>query len=592
MEIKKILGYYWPHIKEYKITYILLLVFYAIATVMNNVIGPIVYKRIIDITASGVVTPEVVQNLTYALYVLAGFIVAHTVSYRIADYMMVYSDSKVLKRLADVTFEKLQRHAQKFFADSFGGALVAKSKRFVDSFDTLQDIFIFNIWMNGLTMIGILASLAWFAPLIAVLFMAWLILFVLVAIYFVKRKIKKDLAKANAQSNTTGVLADIVTNVMNLKMFASSNREIDQFKKVTNLEEEKRYDAWRFMMHQFVAQGTLIATFEIIGMVVAVKLWVAGSITSGTILLIQVYLFSLFERVWNLGRNMTNAMSAIADAQEMVDIFETPIDVQDIAKPEKCKIKEGAIEIKDISFSYHPAPGGAGQVHEGIFNNFSLSVKSGEKIGLVGHSGSGKTTITKLLLRFMDVDGGEIRIDGQNIAKISQDDLRRNISYVPQDPILFHRSLRENIAYGKSDATQDEIVAAAKAANAHDFITELPEGYDTLVGERGIKLSGGERQRVAIARAMLKDAPILILDEATSALDSISERHIQEAFSRLMQGRTTLAIAHRLSTIQKMDRIVVFSKGTIVEQGTHAELTKNTGVYAELWKEQSSGFIN
>jgi ATP-binding cassette subfamily B protein len=260
--------------------------------------------------------------------------------------------------------------------------------------------------------------------------------------------------------------------------------------------------------------------------------------------------------------------------------------------------------VNNINFSYHEEkdnkednPGTQIAVQNktvkptGLFNKFSLSVKSGEKIGLVGHSGSGKTTITKLLLRFMDVQSGEILIDGQDISKIKQDDLRRNISYVPQDPILFHRSLRENIAYGKSDASQEEIVAASKAANAHDFITSLPEGYDTLVGERGIKLSGGERQRVAIARAMLKDAPILILDEATSALDSISERHIQEAFERLMKGRTTLAIAHRLSTIQKMDRIVVFSNGKISEQGTHSELTKNSGVYAELWQEQSSGFI-
>ncbi len=335
-----------------------------------------------------------------------------------------------------------------------------------------------------------------------------------------------------------------------------------------------------------VYQMIMVSIAEIGALFVAVKLWIAGSITIGVIILMQMYLFQIFRIVWNMGRQMTAMVNAFADAKEIVDIFETDVDVQDITKPEVCRIKEGKIDIQNINFSYHKDQGG-----KNLFRDFSLSVKSGERIGLVGHSGSGKTTITKLLLRFMDVDSGDILIDGQNISKIKQDDLRSNISYVPQDPILFHRSIKENIAYGNSDATDVEIVEAAKSANAHEFISELPNGYDTVVGERGAKLSGGERQRVAIARAILKDAPILILDEATSALDSISERHIQEAFSRLMHGRTTLAIAHRLSTIQKMDRIVVFDKGKIVEQGTHTDLTNKGSLYAELWKEQSSGFI-
>ena len=212
-------------------------------------------------------------------------------------------------------------------------------------------------------------------------------------------------------------------------------------------------------------------------------------------------------------------------------------------------------------------------------------------MGLVGHSGAGKTTITKILLRFADVSHGVVSIDGQDIRSMRQDDLRRTISYVPQEPLLFHRTLKENIAYGKPDASDDEITAVAKKAHAHEFIKKLPKGYDTLVGERGIKLSGGERQRVAIARAMLKDAPILILDEATSSLDSISEKHIQEALGELMKGRTTIVIAHRLSTIQKMDRILVVENGHIVEEGTHQELVLSDGVYGAFWKQQAGGFI-
>ena len=223
--------------------------------------------------------------------------------------------------------------------------------------------------------------------------------------------------------------------------------------------------------------------------------------------------------------------------------------------------------------------------------DFNLIIKPGERIGLVGHSGAGKSTITKLLLRFADALEGSIVIDNQDIKNVTQNDLRKVISYVPQEPILFHRSIKENIAYSKPDATKEEIIEVAKKAHAHEFIEKLPQGYDTLVGERGIKLSGGERQRVAIARAMLKDSPILMLDEATSSLDSISEHYIQDAFNELMKGKTTIVIAHRLSTIQKMDRIIVLDKGKIVEQGTHKELLELNGSYAELWNHQTGGFL-
>jgi ATP-binding cassette subfamily B protein len=226
-----------------------------------------------------------------------------------------------------------------------------------------------------------------------------------------------------------------------------------------------------------------------------------------------------------------------------------------------------------------------------LFEKLSLRIQSGEHIGLVGKSGGGKTTITKLLLRFLDIQNGSIKIDGQDIAQVTQESLRRKIAYVPQEPLLFHRSLAENISYGKPGADQKEIEKVARMAHAHEFIKDLAHGYDTLVGERGVKLSGGQRQRIAIARAMLKDAPILVLDEATSALDSESEVLIQDALWKLMEGRTAIVIAHRLSTIQKMDRIIVMDDGKIVEEGTHKELTAQKGVYASLWDHQTGGFI-
>jgi ATP-binding cassette subfamily B protein len=270
----------------------------------------------------------------------------------------------------------------------------------------------------------------------------------------------------------------------------------------------------------------------------------------------------------------------------MAQILEIKPEIADPKKPRKFTPKSADVSFEDIDFRYQDA-----NKDDYLFRDLSIAIKSGEKIGLVGHSGSGKTTITKLLLRFMDIQGGRILIDGQDISKVKQTELRKYISYVPQEPLLFHRSLRENIGYGKLNATNQEIIEAAKQANAHEFVEQLSEGYDTLVGERGIKLSGGQKQRVAIARAMIKDAPILVLDEATSALDSESEQLIQDALWKLMAGRTAIVIAHRLSTIQKMDRILVMDNGRILEDGSHTELIAAKGKYAELWAHQSGGFI-
>ena len=280
---------------------------------------------------------------------------------------------------------------------------------------------------------------------------------------------------------------------------------------------------------------------------------------------------------------LTKAIKSLTDMQEVVDIFDSPIDIVDPKKPEILKIREGQIVFKNVFFAYK---GG-----NPVLKNFSLEISPGERVGLVGHSGAGKSTITKLLLRFADTTEGSIIIDGQDIKNITQNDLRSVVSYVPQESILFHRTIGENIMYSGPDVAKDKMIDVARKAHADEFISKLPRGYETLVGERGVKLSGGERQRIAIARAMLKDSPILVLDEATSSLDSISESYIQDSFNELMKGKTTIVIAHRLSTIQKMDRIVLIDKGQIVEEGTHKELLDKNGMYADLWNHQTGGFL-
>src|SRR3989344_3673316 len=330
-------------------------------------------------------------------------------------------------------------------------------------------------------------------------------------------------------------------------------------------------------------QHILIIIVQSVTLYLMIMLWLQGKISTGTIVLIETYMVMVSNDLWEFGNSLTRFMKSTADMKEMVDIFEITPDILDLKNPEALKIKNGHIVFKDVSFKY--------QSGQEVFNNFNLDIKPGERVGLVGHSGAGKSTITNLVLRFVDVVDGSIIIDGQDIRNVTQDDLRSTISFVPQESVLFHRTIRENISYGKQNATDEEIISAAKKAHADEFISKLHKKYDTFVGERGVKLSGGERQRVAIARAMLKDSPILILDEATSSLDSVSESYIQDAFNELMKGKTTMVIAHRLSTVQKMDRIIVLDHGKIAEEGTHKELLDKNGVYAELWSHQTGGFL-
>src|SRR3989339_1063971 len=317
----------------------------------------------------------------------------------------------------------------------------------------------------------------------------------------------------------------------------------------------------------------------------AVKVWQAGSITVGDFILIQSYLIIIFEKFFGFGRVIRDFYESLADAEEMTEILNMPYDIQDVKNAKTLQVTTGKIEFKDVSFAYNKT--------REIIKKMDLVIKPQEKIALVGSSGAGKSTIVKLLLRQHDISGGKILIDGQNIAKCTQESLWQNVSLVPQDPMLFHRSIMENIRYAKPDASDEEVMSVAKQANAHDFILNLSDGYNTLVGERGIKLSGGERQRVAIARAILKNSPILILDEATSSLDSKSEKLIQDALGNLMKGKTVIIVAHRLSTIMNSNRILVIEQGGILEQGSHKVLLKKkNGIYRNLWDIQVGGFKN
>jgi ATP-binding cassette subfamily B protein len=306
----------------------------------------------------------------------------------------------------------------------------------------------------------------------------------------------------------------------------------------------------------------------------------SGAIAIGTIVIAISFTGDVIGKLWNFNNILRNFSRVFGDSYEMTLILGEKNEVADQPNAEKLRVSVGEIKFDDISFTH--ADG-----QDAVFHHLDLTIEPGQRVGLVGRSGSGKTTLTKLLLRFADVNSGVIEIDGQNIAAVTQVSLRHNIAYVPQETTLFHRTIAENIAYGRPDATRDEIIRAAKLANAWEFIKDLPKGLDTLTGERGVKLSGGQRQRVAIARAILKDAPILVLDEATASLDTESEKLIQEALGRLMKGRTSIIIAHRLSTVAELDRIIVLDDGQIIEDDSHARLIAEGGIYSQLWNRQT-----
>ena len=580
---KTIISYFWPHIIKYKKSFFFTFVFYGLATIISGSIVPLYYKEIIDVISLGD-TFQNKENLLMSLFVkLALFILSYNLFFRTADFLMVFCQTGILRDLRNYSFDKVTEHSYVFFANNFAGGLVAKMKRFVMAFENIHDSVVFIFWMIGVKLLSIIAILFWMMPILGLVFSIWCVAYVLMTIYLIKKKVKYDLASAEDDSLVTARLSDVISNILNIKLFTSKEKEYESF---TALSEKERMDqakSWKMNNVIFACQGFFLMALEITGMYFVIRLWLNSVVSAGFVVLIQIYLGGIFASIWHLGRAIATFYKALSSASEMIEIFEKTPDIVDVPSPETFAIKNGEIVFENMFFGY-------GEKNP-VFENFNLKALAGEKIGLVGRSGSGKSTLTKLLLRFVDVNGGTIKIDGQNIATLRQFDLRNNIAYVPQDTILFHRTLKENIAYGNDQATDEEIIEASKKAHAHEFISSFPNGYDTLVGERGVKLSGGERQRVAIARAMLKKAPILILDEATSSLDTISEKYIQDSFEQLIKGRTTIVIAHRLSTVQKMDRIIVLEKGKIAEEGKHKELLDKGGIYSDLWKYQTNGFL-
>ncbi len=481
-------------------------------------------------------------------------------------------------------FRHLRGHSQRFFNNYFSGSLAQKINQAGRATDgSLGDIF-WNVYVAICVGVFGLILLVTVSPIIALIEVPILGLFLFVATKFIKKGLPKHKEYADARSRTTGQLTDTVGNMNSVITYVGQRREQERIYSVCLSENEKNRASWRYQEWVRVFNDFAISFIVVFMMGVGIVFWSRGIASVGDIAMIFTLTQSLAQQTKNVSQRMLDISENVGDIKDAIGIIGVDHDVVDKSGATVLERVRGDIAYENVSFLY---PEGDGR----LFRNLDVRIPAGERVALVGASGSGKTTFARMLLRMYDVESGCIRVDGHDIRSVTQASLRENIAVVNQETDLFHRTLYENIAYGKPSATLEEVKDAARRAYIHEFISSLPAGYETYVGERGVKLSGGQKQRVAIARAILKDAPILLLDEATSSLDSESEYHIQKALEPLTKGRTVIAAAHRLSTIQSFDRILVFQEGEIVEDGSHIELVNRGGVYAGLWNRQSGGFL-
>lgn len=519
-----------------------------------------------------------VSNLAILLIVALMFM---NIAYRISGFLAAWWITHMEMFAAKVSFEYLIYHSAGYFADKLSGKLQSKIFNISRAMDSLTGILIWQFVSLGVKLLIflIIAFIAhWFIGIAAIIVTSSIVLY---SALVSPRMMKHSKLYANMQSEVKGVVVDIVGNILATKQNVALKRESQNVKKVLKKYCKVHFKAWKIHSIMLFFSNSLAIIFVGVILLIAIRFWQQGILTIGDVIMLFTMIVGLYGNLESLSENFNRFMEEIGKLKEGLEEVFITHEIVDKSNTKKVVFQKGTIIFDKVNFCYKE------DKHKAIFKNLSLTIPAGQKIGLVGESGTGKSTFVSLLLRFMEVESGSIKIEGHNISKIKQDDLRSAIAYVPQDALLFHRSLMDNIKYSYPKATKKEVEQAAKRAHALDFINSFPRGFKTLIGERGVKLSGGQKQRVMIARAMLKKSPILVLDEATSSLDSKAEKLIQEALEELMKGRTTVAIAHRLSTLKQMDRIIVFDNGKIIEDGTHDELVKTRGKYFELWQHQS-----
>lgn len=584
---RRTLHFYWMVTKRHLGLFVALMLatfaFVALLTYGN----PYVMSLIVDrVSAEPVAADQVFEVFGPYIAVLIAINVFGQAASKLQDYTMYKLEIAAAYDLARMSFDALCNQSMSFHSNRFGGTLVSQTTKFMSAYQLLIETIMFPFLPVVCSVIFTCGILAPRVPVYVAILMVLLVIYASVSYYMYKRILHLNEQAASAQNQLSGELSDSVANILAVKTYGRENYErglFDQANKEVVARDSKR-------MWASLARGIITACIAVTIMAV-VTVFIAGGnawygITPGTLVVMFTYTYTITNQFNFINNGLQRFNRAFGDASGMTIILDEPRLVDDKPNAQPLAVSKGAIDFEGIGFSYFD-----GNATTQVFDSFDLHIPAGQRVGLVGMSGAGKTTLTKLLLRLSDIQEGHIRIDGQDIADTTQQSLRQQIAYVPQEALLFHRSIAENISYGKPNATMDEIREAARLANALEFIEKLPQGFDTITGERGVKLSGGQRQRIAIARAMLADCPVLVLDEATSALDSESEHLVQDALSTLMKGRTSIVVAHRLSTVASLDRIVVLSDGEIVEDGPHAQLIENDGEYAHLWNRQTGAYL-
>ncbi|MEI9403663.1 ABC transporter ATP-binding protein [Mesorhizobium argentiipisi] len=579
---RSVLGFTFGHWRRQPWRLSLIMGAFLLST-LADVLTPFYSGRLVDAVASGAGTEAVAWNAAMTAFsMLIALALAGVVLRNVAFLCIVELTLKMMSDIAADAFHRVQRFSTDWHANSFAGSTVRKITRGMWALDLLNDTILIALLPSVVMLVGSTLLLGWFWPLMGAVVAAGSVLFIAVTAMLSLGYVAPAARLANSwDTRLGGSLADAVSCNAVVKGFGAETREEARLARVVAKWRLRTGRTWMRGTANGTTQGVLLLLMRAAVVGLVLMLWAWGQASAGDVAFVLTSFFVLQGYLRDIGTHIRNLQRSINDMEELVDFQSEPLGIEDRSGARPIRITDGHIAFDKVTFHYgnHLLP---------LYRDFSVDIATGERIGLVGHSGSGKTTFVKLIQRLYDVNAGRILIDGQDISQVEQASLRSQIAIVQQEPILFHRSLAENIAYAKPGASQAEIEHAAKLASAHDFITSLPKGYGTLVGERGVKLSGGERQRVAIARAFLADARILILDEATSSLDSESEVLIQKAMERLMVGRTTLVIAHRLSTVRALDRLLVFDRGRIAEEGSHDELIRlNGGIYRRLFERQA-----
>ena len=584
---RRTLHYYWQATRKHMGFFVGLMV----STIGFNVLlqygNPFVMGLIVDRVSEGGVGPDQVLEV-FGVYVVVLILVNFfgQACSKLQDYTLWKLEIAVSYDLATESFDALSNQSMSFHSNRFGGTLVSQTTKFMSAYNQMVENLTFPFIPVVCSVISTCVLLLPRVPAYVAVLMVLLVIYVAISYIMYKRILSLNEQAAGAQNQLLGELSDAVANILAVKTYGREDYERGLFDQANREVVQK--DTQRIMAS--LVRGIITASLAVVIMAVA-SIFIAGGnawfgITPGTLVMMFTYTYTITNQFNFINTGLQRFNRAFGDAAGLTQVLDEPRLVADAPDAKPLVVTEGAIEFRDLDFWYTD-----GNAKTQVFDKFQLSIPAGQRVGLVGMSGAGKTTLTKLLLRLSDIQEGQILVDGQNVADITQQSLRRQIAYVPQEALLFHRTIAENIGYGKPGATMDEIREAARQANALEFIEQLPQGFDTVTGERGVKLSGGQRQRVAIARAMLADCPILVLDEATSALDSESERLVQDALGKLMAGRTAIVVAHRLSTVASLDRIVVLDHGKIVEDGPHAELIETGGAYAHLWNRQTGAYL-